>query len=301
MGDSLKRGISEKSARPFNRMNGAENAGQQRCVLRVFFDLDQFPIQAREVFVTLDKELANHFLILYALILHGARRHSFCAILCRYADDFIGREIKTIYIPHFEERVAAGCLLHAAGRAMRETGEDICGTRMDLKKILEMLGQEHVPGDEMTGGFLDDAVASFAENPAGATNSIRQLRASDPSGFVLAAVRLLTSKEEKKSPGIQYVAGLMFAGNVLADALLDRRILTLEAATSLARNLTSADPLLDAHLIHKMLANAGGEIPAVPRRNCVARTLAGGRDFRLLAAIFFSGPTDAPSRRAGPA
>jgi hypothetical protein len=133
---------------------------------------------------------------------------------------------------------------------------------MDLKQILELLGQEHVPGDEMTGAFLEDAVASFGANPAGATNSIRQLQASDPPGFVLAAVRLLTSTEEK-SPGVQYVAGLMFAGNLLIDALLDKRILADEPAIALARNLSMAEPLLDVRLVRKMLANAAGDIRAV--------------------------------------
>ena len=133
---------------------------------------------------------------------------------------------------------------------------------MDLKQILELLGQEHVPGDEMTGAFLEDAVASFAANPTGATNSIRQLQASDPPGFVLAAVRLLTQTEEK-SPGVQYVAGLMFQGNLLIDALLDKRILAQDAATALARNLATAEPLLDVRLVRKMLSNSAGDIRAV--------------------------------------
>ncbi len=133
---------------------------------------------------------------------------------------------------------------------------------MDLNQILELLGQEHTAGDEMTGAFLEDAVASFALNPTGATNSIRQLQASDPPGFVLAAVKLLTSTEEK-SPGVQYVAGLMFQSNLLIDALLDKRILAQEAAIALARNLATAEPLLDVRLVRKMLANAGGDIGAV--------------------------------------
>ena len=52
---------------------------------------------------------------------------------------------------------------------------------MDLKQILEPLGQEHVPGDEMIGAFPEDAVAGFW-------------------AFVLAAVRLLTSAEGKSPP-----------------------------------------------------------------------------------------------------
>jgi HEAT repeat protein len=133
---------------------------------------------------------------------------------------------------------------------------------MDLKQILELLGREHAPGDEMTGAFLEDCIAGFTSNPAGATNAIRQLHASDPSGFVLAAVQMLTTKEEK-SPGVQYVAELMFSGTVLIDALMDKRILGLDAAISLARNLAAAEPLLDARLVSRLLADAAGDIHAV--------------------------------------
>ncbi len=133
---------------------------------------------------------------------------------------------------------------------------------MDLKQILELLGKEHLPGDEITGVLLADAVAGFAANRAANTNAIRQLQATDPSSFVLAAARLLTSKEEN-SPGAQYVAGLILSGNLLIDALVDKRILGLEAATSLARNLAPEEPLLDALLVSKMLANTAGNIRAV--------------------------------------
>jgi len=133
---------------------------------------------------------------------------------------------------------------------------------MDLKQILELLGKEHLQGDEMTGAFLDDCIAGFASNPAGATNAIRQIHSSDPSGFVLAALQMLTSAEER-SPGMQYVAGLMFSGNVLIDALIDKRILGLEAATALARHLAAAEPLLDARLVSRILAKAAGDIRAV--------------------------------------
>jgi hypothetical protein len=44
---------------------------------------------------------------------------------------------------------------------------------MDLNQVLELLGQEHLPGDETTGAFLDDAVASFAVNPAATTPQCR--------------------------------------------------------------------------------------------------------------------------------
>ncbi len=133
---------------------------------------------------------------------------------------------------------------------------------MDLKGIIELLGKDNGPADEMTGAFLADAVASFATKPAAATNAIRQLQTGDPSGFALAAVRLLASNNEK-SPGVQYVAGLLFAGNLLIDPLLDEDALPLEAAISLARNLATAEPVLDGRLLRKLLSNAGGEVQAI--------------------------------------
>jgi hypothetical protein len=148
---------------------------------------------------------------------------------------------------------------------------------VDLKAIIELLGKEHGAADEMTGAFLDDAVASFSSKPAAATNAIRQLQASDPSGFALAAVRLLAAKTEK-SPGVQYVAGLLFAGNLLIDPLLDEDAMPLDAAVSLARNLASAEPILDARLLHKLLANAGGEVRGI-------KTSAALRALRLVEAI----------------
>lgn len=148
---------------------------------------------------------------------------------------------------------------------------------MDLKQILEILGREHIAGDEMTGAFLEDAVATFSNNPAVATNAIRQLQTDDPSGFALAAVRLLTSSEEK-SAGVQYVAGLMFAGNLLIDPLLDERVLALDAAISLARNLATAEPLLDVRLVRKMLAHCGGDVRAI-------KTALALRVLRLVEAI----------------
>jgi hypothetical protein len=148
---------------------------------------------------------------------------------------------------------------------------------MDLKAIIELLGKENGPADEMTGAFLDDAVASFSTKPAAATNAIRQLQARDPSGFALAAVRLLAEKTEK-SPGVQYVAGLFFAGNLLIAPLLDEDALPLGAAIALARNLATAEPTLDSRLLHKLLTNAGGEVQAIQASTAL-------RALRLVDAI----------------
>jgi hypothetical protein len=73
---------------------------------------------------------------------------------------------------------------------------------------------------------------------------------------------MLTTREEK-TPGLQYVAGLMFSGNVLIDALIDTRILGLEAATALAQNLATAEPLLDARLVNRIMTKAAGDIRMV--------------------------------------
>jgi hypothetical protein len=132
---------------------------------------------------------------------------------------------------------------------------------VDFKAILELLGKGSA-ADEMTGAFLDDAVASFHTKPAAAANAIRQLQASHPPEFALAAVRLLAAKTEE-SPGVQYVAGLLFAGNLLIDPLLDEDALPLDSAISLARNLATTEPVLDARLLQKMLTNAGDDVRGI--------------------------------------
>jgi hypothetical protein len=136
---------------------------------------------------------------------------------------------------------------------------------MDFKQILMLLGREQVPGDETISGLLADAVANFSTNPANAIGAIRQLQAKDPSGLVLAAMRLLVAAEEK-SPGLQYIAGLLTAGNLLVDLidpLLDERVLPLEVAVPLARRMAAVELLLDVHLVRKMMANAGGDVGAI--------------------------------------
>lgn len=148
---------------------------------------------------------------------------------------------------------------------------------MDLKAIVELLGKERGAVDEMIGAFLEDAVASFSTKPVAATNAIRQLQATEPSGFAFSAVRLLATRTEK-SPGIQYLAGLLFAGNLVMDLLLNEDALPLDAAISLARNLATAEPILDGRLLHRLLADAGGEVRGI-------KTSAALRALRLVEAI----------------
>lgn len=124
---------------------------------------------------------------------------------------------------------------------------------MTLNQVLELLRQENVAASDTTEALLGDAVAGFAGDPAAGANAIRSVQANDPTGFVLAAVHLLISTEEK-SPGVQHVASLLSAG----DRLLDRRISSEEEAVAvLARNLKAVEPLLDARLVSRMLTKSG--------------------------------------------
>ena len=54
MGNPLQRCKCEEAARALDGVNGAEDAGQQGRLLRVFFQFNEFLIQAREVLMTLD-------------------------------------------------------------------------------------------------------------------------------------------------------------------------------------------------------------------------------------------------------
>ena len=133
---------------------------------------------------------------------------------------------------------------------------------MDLKQILELLGKEHVPGDEMTGAFLEDCVAGFASNPAGATNAIRQLHSATRPVLFLPRSKCSPPGKRKRRDCSTW-RDSMFSGNVLIDALIDKRILGLEAATALAQNLATAEPLLDARLVNRIMTKAAGDIRMV--------------------------------------
>ncbi len=134
---------------------------------------------------------------------------------------------------------------------------------VDIKQILELLGPEQLSGNDVTGGLLADALVSFSTAPTTATTTIRQLQASDPSGFAVAAVRLLASTEEK-SPGVDYVAGLVISGNLWIEPLLDERVLTVEAAVPLAAKIAAVERCLDVYLVDKLVAKAGGDVSAIP-------------------------------------
>jgi HEAT repeat protein len=133
---------------------------------------------------------------------------------------------------------------------------------MDFKQILELVGREHVPGNEEITGFLEDAVASFETNAHASAQLVRELQTKDPSGFTLAAVRLLVSAQET-SRGLQFLANLVTAEDVLIEPLADMRALPPDAALRLAGRLSAADPLLDVRLVRKVVERAGGDVRAI--------------------------------------
>lgn len=164
---------------------------------------------------------------------------------------------------YWAARTTSSACINAGTRLSDEQNqEDVRrpGEAMDLKQVVELLGGSGPAPDDMTTAFLE---ATFSSKPTQAATAIRQLQASDPCGFLRAAVSLLAAKTGK-SPGLQYVAGLVTAGNLLIDPLLDENAMPLDSALSLARNLAAAEPILDARLLCKLLSNAGGEVKAIP-------------------------------------
>lgn len=135
---------------------------------------------------------------------------------------------------------------------------------MEITEILELLGREHLLGNEVTSGFLEDAAGIFQSNPTSAASAIRKLQSNDPSGFALAAARMLISAEGAASPALHYIAGLVTAGHGLIDPLLDERVLSRDAAVELARKVAAAEPMLDVLLIRRMVEKAGGDATSAP-------------------------------------
>ncbi len=109
---------------------------------------------------------------------------------------------------------------------------------------------------------LREALAAYSENRMQAIRAIERLQASDPSGLARAASQLLVSSEEN-SPGLKYAAELFMASSLLADLLLNKNILTLDAAASLARKVTGVEPFLDVRLFRHAIANAAGKVSAI--------------------------------------
>jgi len=133
---------------------------------------------------------------------------------------------------------------------------------MHHKPLPEQPGSPHAPQDKSTITLLRDAVAAYSGNRMQAIRAIGRLHATDPSGLAHAALQLLVSAEEK-SPGLKYAADLLMAGSLLAELFLNKDLLTLEEAVSLARKVTWVEPFLDVRLVRQVVASAAGKVGSV--------------------------------------
>ncbi len=147
---------------------------------------------------------------------------------------------------------------------------------MDLKPFLEMLEREHVSGREMTMALLQEAMKGFSTNSVSATRAIRRLQASDALGLAICALRLLISNAEsteERPRGLQYIASLLTSGDLLPQLLLDDRVLSSQAAATLATEAAAFHPLLDVHIVAVVFAINGSDGGAA-KSTMVIRALA---------------------------
>ena len=133
---------------------------------------------------------------------------------------------------------------------------------MDFKPLLELLEREHLSCEQMTMALLQEAIADWPTNSSGALRVIRRLQTSDAPGLAIAALRLLISNEDspkERSRGVQYIGSLLTSGDLLPRLLLDDRVLSSHAATTLAPHVAAVHPLLEVHLVGLVLVNNGSE------------------------------------------
>jgi HEAT repeats len=140
---------------------------------------------------------------------------------------------------------------------------------MQFKKPLEKIGVKPVirgtvPNvlDKSTSGLLQSALATFPTDRVSAICAIQRLQSSDPAGLAQAAVQLLFSAKEP-SPGLQHVAGLKGAGNLVADLLMNEQVIPLEAAMTLVRKLVGFDARLDVRLVQRTIAKAADGVGSI--------------------------------------
>jgi hypothetical protein len=65
VGDPFQEGEAEEAAGAFDGVYGAEDGAEERRVLRLLFELDNFQFKPREVFVAFDKKFAHYILVLH--------------------------------------------------------------------------------------------------------------------------------------------------------------------------------------------------------------------------------------------
>ena len=154
--------------------------------------------------------------------------------------------------------------------------------KMDLNRVIELFANESFAAGgtavrHAKDGFLRDAMVMFSTNRAGATTAISKLQVDDPSGFAASAVRILSTAAGKKSPAVQFLAGLLFTEHQSIDPLADEN-LPWDAAVAVARSLAVVDPQLDARLLRKLLAEAAVDVKSI-------RTARALRALRLAEAL----------------
>ena len=125
---------------------------------------------------------------------------------------------------------------------------------MHFKQPLGTLGVKPVAGERTISVLLQNALAAFPSDGPGAIAAIVRLQSIDRMALAHAAVQLLLSAE-KISPGLQHVAGLPGAGNLLAELLMNPQALSLETAVMLARKVAGFEPRLDVRLVRKAIAD----------------------------------------------
>jgi HEAT repeats len=125
---------------------------------------------------------------------------------------------------------------------------------MYFKQALGTLGVKQVADERTINGLLQNALAAFPSDRAEAIAAIRHLQSIDRMAVAHAAVQLLLSAEQI-SPGLQHVASLPGAGDLLAELLVNQRALSLEAAVMLARRVAGLEPRLDVRLVRTAIAN----------------------------------------------
>jgi hypothetical protein len=82
-------------------------------------------------------------------------------------------------------------------------------------------------------------------------------------------VQLLVASAAEIPSGLQYVAGLEAPASLLANLLLNRLILPLEAAISLARKVAAFEPRLDVRLVRKAIDIARDGVGSIPNADAM--------------------------------
>jgi len=125
--------------------------------------------------------------------------------------------------------------------------------------VSEFVNAVTVPAaNEEEDVFLQGLVDDFQSSSALFKRDMRRRLEKDPPGFLRAACRIL--KANSNGPGADYLIELLWSNPVLAASLIDARLLSLNAAITLAKRWVNYDPMLDIKLLHMGFPTDGGAI-----------------------------------------